>query len=77
MDAALRQKIEDGLDSIRPYLVADGGEVRLHRITDDMVVELKLLGACGTCPMSTMTLRAGIEQALRHAVPQILRVDAV
>ncbi|MCY3629785.1 MAG: NifU family protein [Bacteroidota bacterium] len=77
MDAVLRQKIEDGLDSIRPYLVADGGEVRLHRITDDMVVELKLLGACGTCPMSTMTLRAGIEQALRHAVPQISRVDAV
>lgn len=77
MDAALRQKIEDGLDSIRPYLVADGGEVQLHRITDDMVVELKLLGACGTCPMSTMTLRAGIEQALRHAVPQISRVDAV
>ncbi|MCY3488380.1 MAG: NifU family protein [Bacteroidetes bacterium] len=77
LDAALRQKIEDGLDSIRPYLVADGGEVQLHRITDDMVVELKLLGACGTCPMSTMTLRAGIEQALRHAVPQISRVDAV
>ncbi len=77
MDADLRQKIEDGLDSIRPYLVADGGEVQLHRITDDMVVELKLLGACGTCPMSTMTLRAGIEQALRHAVPQISRVDAV
>lgn len=77
MDADLRQRIEDGLDSIRPYLVADGGEVQLHRITDDMVVELKLLGACGTCPMSTMTLRAGIEQALRHAVPQISRVDAV
>ncbi len=76
-DATLRRKIEDGLDSIRPYLIADGGEVRLHRITDDMVVELKLLGACGVCPMSTMTLRAGIEQALRHAVPQIVRVDAV
>ena len=56
---------------------ADGGEVRLLRITEDMVVELKLLGACGTCPMSTMTLRAGIEQALRHAVPQITRVEAV
>jgi len=76
-DIDLRKRIEDGLDSIRPYLVADGGEVRLLRITDDMVVELKLLGACGTCPMSTMTLRAGIEQALRHAVPQISRVDAV
>ena len=76
-DADLRQRIEDGLDSIRPYLIADGGEVRLLRITDDMVVELELLGACGACPMSSMTLRAGIEQALRHAVPQIARVDAV
>ena len=77
MDADLRQRIEDGLDSIRPYLVEDGGEVRLHRITEDMVVELELLGACGVCPMSPMTLRAGIEQALRHAVPQIARVDAI
>ena len=76
-DAELRRKIEDGLDSIRPYLMADGGEVRLLQITDEMVVELELLGACGTCPMSTMTLRAGIEQALKHAVPQIRRVDAV
>ena len=76
-DEDLRKRIEDGLDSIRPFLIADGGEVRLHRITDDMVVELKLLGACGICPMSAMTLRAGIEQALRHAVPQISRVDAV
>ncbi len=76
-DIALRKRIEDGLDSIRPYLIEDGGEVRLHRITHDMVVELELLGACGACPMSSMTLRAGIEQALRHAVPQISRVDAI
>ena len=76
-DTDLRKRIEDGLDSIRPYLVADGGEVRLLRITDDMVVELELLGACGTCPMSAMTMRAGIEQALRHAVPQISRVEAI
>lgn len=76
-DVELRRRIEEGLDSIRPYLVADGGEVRLLQITDDMVVELELLGACGSCPMSTMTLRAGIEQALKHAVPQITRVEAV
>ena len=49
----------------------------MRRITDDMVVELELLGACGCCPMSSMTLRAGIEQALQHAVPQILRVESV
>ncbi|GMQ83182.1 MAG: hypothetical protein BMS9Abin05_2671 [Rhodothermia bacterium] len=69
--------VEKALDSLRPYLMADGGSVRLREITDDMVVELELLGACGTCPMSTMTLRAGIEQAIKRTVPQITRVEAV
>ena len=73
----LRNQIEDALDTIRPYLMADGGSVRLLKITPDYVVELELLGACGTCPMSTMTLRAGIEQALKRSVPQIQRVEAV
>lgn len=76
-DPALRQRVEETLDTIRPYLMADGGSVRLQRITDDMIVELELLGACGTCPMSMMTLRAGIEQAIRRAVPQVRRVEAV
>lgn len=73
----LHRRIEDTLDSIRPYLMADGGSVRLEGVTDDMVVELTLLGACGTCPMSMMTLRAGIEQAIKRAVPEIQRVEAV
>lgn len=76
-DPALRRQIEDALDLIRPYLMTDGGSVRLVDVTPDMVVELELLGACGTCPMSTMTLRAGIEQALRRSVPSITRVEAV
>lgn len=76
-DAELRQQIENALDQLRPYLMADGGSVRLLDITEDMVVELELLGACGSCPMSTMTLRAGIEQAIRRSVPQITRVEAV
>ncbi|MEM0961171.1 MAG: NifU family protein [Bacteroidota bacterium] len=76
-DPVLRQRIEDTLDSIRPYLMADGGSVRLQSVTDEMVVELELLGACGTCPMSMMTLRAGIEQAIRRAVPEVTRVEAV
>ena len=76
-DAELRKQIEESLDMIRPYLMADGGSVRLLKITPDLVVELELLGACGTCPMSTMTLRAGIEQALKRSVPQISRVEAV
>lgn len=75
-DPVLRQKVESALDQLRPYLEADGGSVRLLDITRDLVVELELLGACGTCPMSTMTLRAGIEQAIRRAVPEIIRVEA-
>ncbi|GIV59303.1 NifU family protein [Rhodocaloribacter litoris] len=76
-DPELRQRIEEALDMLRPYLMADGGSVRLLDITEDYVVELELLGACGTCPMSTMTLRAGIEQALKRTIPQITRVEAV
>ena len=76
-DPKLRGQIEEALDMLRPYLMADGGSVRLLKVTEDLVVELELLGACGTCPMSTMTLRAGIEQALKRTVPQITRVEAV
>ncbi|MGA7306200.1 MAG: NifU family protein [Rhodothermales bacterium] len=77
VDDELRQQVDEALNSIRPYLMADGGSVRLVDITPDMVVELELLGACGDCPMSMMTLRAGIEQAVKRAVPIISRVEAV
>jgi Fe-S cluster biogenesis protein NfuA len=77
IDPELRDQIEEALDTIRPYLMADGGSVRLLNVTNDYVVELELLGACGSCPMSTMTLRAGIEQALKRSVPKIKRVEAV
>jgi len=77
IDPELRDQIEEALDTIRPYLMADGGSVRLLNVTTDNVVELELLGACGSCPMSTMTLRAGIEQALKRSVPQVERVEAV
>ena len=77
LDEGLRQRVDEALDTIRPYLMADGGSVRLVDITPDMVVELELLGACGDCPMSMMTLRAGIEQAVKRAVPNIVRVEAV
>ena len=76
-DPEMHSRIEEALDKIRPYLMADGGSVRLQNVTSDLVVELELLGACGSCPMSTMTLRAGIEQALKRAVPKISRVEAV
>lgn len=70
-------RIETALDSIRPYLEADGGNVAIEEVTDDMVVRLKLLGSCGSCPMSIMTLKAGVEQTLKRAIPEITAVEAI
>src|SRR5690625_2076327 len=76
-DPELRRKQEEARDRIRQYLRADGGSERVKASPTGLVVGHALLGACGTCPMSTMTLRAGIEQALKRSVPQISRVEAV
>ena len=65
------------LDSVRPYLKEDEGDVELFNITEDGIVEVKLLGACYNCPMSQMTLRAGIERALIKEIPSIKRVEAI
>ena len=73
----LLQKVENALDTIRPYLEADGGNVSVEEITNENIVKLRLLGACGSCPMSIMTLKAGIEQAIKRAVPEIEGVEAV
>jgi Fe-S cluster biogenesis protein NfuA len=73
----LIKKIEDALEQIRPYLQADGGNVSLVEVTDDMVVKLELLGACKSCSMSMMTLKAGIEETIKRAVPEIKSVEAV
>lgn len=73
----LIKKVENVIDQIRPYLQADGGNIRFVELTDDMVVNVELLGACGSCPMSTMTLKAGVEQAMKKAIPQIKSVEAV
>ncbi|QCR24798.1 NifU family protein [Pontibacter sp. SGAir0037] len=70
-------RIEGALDQIRPYLEADGGNVKVLGITEDMVLQLELLGACGSCPMSTMTLKAGVEQSVLKAIPEIKSVEAV
>lgn len=70
-------QVEKALDSIRPYLEADGGNVKLLEITSDMVVKLKLTGACETCPMSAMTLKAGVEESIKRAVPMIKSVIAI
>lgn len=73
----LLQRVENALDSIRPYLEADGGNVSIEEITPDNIVRLRLLGSCGSCPMSIMTLKAGIEQAIKRAVPEIEAVEAI
>ncbi|GJM61142.1 MULTISPECIES: NifU family protein [Persicobacter] len=73
----LQQQVETALDSIRPYLESDGGNVRILEITEDFIVKLELLGACGSCPMSTMTMKAGIEEAIKKQVPEIKEVVAV
>jgi Fe-S cluster biogenesis protein NfuA len=73
----MREKIEEALNSIRPYLEADGGNVQLVEITEDNVVLVELHGACKSCSMSSMTMKAGIEETIKRAVPQIIRVEAV
>ncbi len=73
----LNQRILDALDKIRPYLKADGGDIELVNVTPDGIVEVRLTGACSSCPMSQMTLRAGVERAIIREVPGIRRVEAV
>lgn len=75
--SALIEQIENSLLSIKPYLEADGGDVRVLDVDENNVVTLELLGSCGTCPMSTMTMKAGIEEAIKRALPQITAVEAV
>ena len=73
----LLRKVENVLDQIRPYLQQDGGDISLVEITDDNIVNVKLQGACGSCPYSMMTLKNGVETAVRKAIPQIKSVEAV
>ncbi len=74
---SLTEQVEQALETIRPYLLADGGDVAIEEITSDHIVKLKLLGNCGSCKMSFMTMKAGIEQAIMKSVPQITGVVAV
>ena len=73
-DKTILDKIEGALDEIRPYLEADEGDIRLIEVTDDMVVKVKLLGACSDCNVSMMTMKSGVEQAIKRAVPEIKEV---
>jgi hypothetical protein len=73
----LIERVEAAIDPIRPYLQADGGNIRVVEVTEDWVVKVEMQGACGECPMSAMTLKSGVEDAIKHAMPEIKSVVAI
>lgn len=73
----LAEKINTSLSELRPHLHADGGDMELVEITDEGVAKVKLLGACSDCNMSMMTIKAGLEEAVKKVAPQIVAVEAV
>ena len=76
-DAATISKIELALEQVRPFLKADGGDISLVEVTDDNIVRVKLHGACHGCSISHITMKAGVEEAIKNAVPEIKTVEAV
>jgi Fe-S cluster biogenesis protein NfuA len=77
MNELMREKVEIALNSMRPFLQADGGDVELVDITDDMEVQLRLTGNCSSCNISHITMKAGIENGIKSAIPEITRVVAI
>lgn len=73
----IKEKVENAINYIRPYLQSDGGDVKLVSISPDLTIKVKLTGACSGCPFSLQTLKLGIEQAIRKEIPQIKEVIAV
>jgi Fe-S cluster biogenesis protein NfuA len=73
---ALIERVEAALETIRPHLIVDGGNVELVEITDDLRVLIRWVGMCETCSMSEMTLKAGINEAIKSKVPEITGVEA-
>jgi len=77
LNSDLLGEVEKVLDTLRPFLQADGGDVEIVELTKDMVVKVKLLGNCEDCSMSLSTMKAGLQEAVRQALPQIKSVEAV
>ena len=73
----LERKVQGIIEQIRPYLQNDGGDIKFINITDDNTVNVELLGACGSCPHSTLTLKNGVESAVKKALPEIKSVEAI
>tara|TARA_Y100001968_G_C19231082_1_gene654495 strand:+ start:103 stop:342 length:240 start_codon:yes stop_codon:yes gene_type:complete len=76
-DKDIIEKIEVALSTIRPFLESDGGDISLVEVTDEMIVKVKLLGACGDCDVSLMTLKNGVEVAIKNSLPEVKEVIAV
>jgi Fe-S cluster biogenesis protein NfuA len=70
-------KVNAVIEQIRPYLQNDGGDVRFVELTDDLIVKVELQGACGSCPYSLMTLKNGIEDAVKKSIPEIKSVESI
>ncbi|MDY0343492.1 MAG: NifU family protein [Lentimicrobium sp.] len=73
----LTAKVKNVIEQIRPYLQADGGDISFIELTEENVVNVELHGACGSCPFSRMTLKNGVEEAMKKALPQIKSVEAI
>jgi Fe-S cluster biogenesis protein NfuA len=74
---SVTERIEASLDSIRPYLIADGGNVKVLELSDKNELKLEFVGNCGNCPMSAMTFKAGVEEAIKRAVPEIKSIEVI
>ena len=75
--AELKIKVNEAIEQLRPFLHADGGDMELVDITDEAVVQVRLLGSCSDCSMSMMTLKAGLEDAVKKIAPEIRSVEAI
>jgi Fe-S cluster biogenesis protein NfuA len=73
----MREKVEKALEGIRPYLQSDGGDIELVEVTDDGVVRVRLLGACGGCPFSQYTMETSVEKRLKEEIPGVKKVEAI
>jgi Fe-S cluster biogenesis protein NfuA len=76
-DLAILTRIEAALDTVRPFLQADQGDVRIHQLTENLDLELELLGSCSSCSMSTMTMKAGVESVIRRMVPEVVQISTI
>lgn len=75
--AELEDRVRESLKELRPFLKADGGDISLVEITDDLVARVELHGACVSCSMSAMTMKAGVEEVIKSAAPSIRKVEAI